>query len=185
MTKYKNPWKTLRVHQVYDNDWISVTHEEVLNPKGTPGIYGKVHFKNLAVGIVPLDEHYNTWLVGQYRYVLNDYSWEIPEGGCPLGTDPLLAAQRELQEETGITAQKWTKLLDIHTSNSVTDEFGHVFIAQSLSFGMATPEDTEDLQVKKLPITHAFDWVMQNKITDSLSIAAIMKTMWWIEKSWL
>ncbi|NJK84520.1 MAG: NUDIX hydrolase, partial [Saprospiraceae bacterium] len=142
-------------------------------------------FKNLAVGIVPLDEDYNTWLVGQYRYVLNDYSWEIPEGGCPLDAEPLLAAQRELQEETGITAQKWTKLLDMHISNSVTDEFGQVFIAQTLSFGIAMPEDTEDLQVKKISFQQAFDAVMSNEITDSLSIAAIMKTMWWIEKGWI
>ncbi len=179
---YSNPWQTLSVKKVYDNPWIQITHREVINPSGGTGIYGKIHFKNLAIGIVPLDEQLNTWLVGQYRYVLDQYSWEIPEGGCPLGTEPLATAKRELLEETGITALKWTKLLDLHTSNSVTDEFGHAYIAQELSFGTAMPEDTEDLQVKKLPFEKAFQMVMSNEITDSLSVAAILKTKLWLEQ---
>jgi 8-oxo-dGTP pyrophosphatase MutT (NUDIX family) len=126
----QNPWRTQSIREVYDNPWIQISHHEVITPGGTDGIYGVVHFKNLAIGVVPLDEAGNTWLVGQYRYTLNEYSWEIPEGGCPLGTDPLESAQRELQEETGIKAKRWTKLLNLYTSNSVTDEAGMAFLAQ-------------------------------------------------------
>ncbi|NJL73981.1 MAG: NUDIX hydrolase [Saprospiraceae bacterium] len=178
----ENPWQTLNSSIVYDNRWIQVTHREVITPTGTSGVYGKVHFKNLAIGIVPLDADYNTWLVGQYRYVLEQYSWEIPEGGCPIGTAPLESAKRELLEETGIRAATWTKLLDVHTSNSVTDEFGHVFIAQDLQFGESMPEDTEQLMIKKLPLSDTFDLVMQNQITDSISVAALLKTFWWMKE---
>jgi len=178
----RNPWQTLSSKIAYDNPWIQVTHREVINPSGGNGIYGQVHFKNVAVGIVPLDEEYNTWLVGQYRYTLEEYSWEIPEGGCPLGTSSLDTAKRELLEETGIQAQKWTELLKIHTSNSVTDECGYAFVAQQLSFGKAMPEETEELVLKKLPFEEAFEMVMQGTITDSLSIAALMKCKIWMQE---
>ncbi len=176
----KNPWTTLSIKEVYDNPWVTVTHREVLTPTGTSGIYGQVHFKNLAVGIIPLDEDYNTWLVGQYRYTLEAYSWEIPEGGCPLGQeDGLASAKRELLEETGIQAKRWTPLLDIHTSNSVTDEAGIIYIAQELSFGEAEPEETEDLAIRKLSLEEAFEMVMKGEITDSLSVAGLLKAQWW------
>ena len=172
----KNPWATHSIQQIYDNAWIQVTHREVTTPTGTDGIYGLVHFKNLAIGIVPLDEEENTWLVGQYRYTLEQYSWEIPEGGCLIGTEsPLESAQRELAEETGIRAQKWTKVLDLHTSNSVTDEAGMAFLAQELSFGAAQPEETEELQVKKLPFREALEMVFRGEITDALSMVSLMR----------
>jgi len=172
----KNPWTTLSIETVYDNPWISISHRNVLNPKGGKGIYGLVHFKNAAIGIVPLDKDNNTWLVGQYRYTLNQYSWEIPEGGGPLGTPLLDSAKRELLEETGITANRWTKIMDFHTSNSVCDEFGVAYVAQDLTFGEAEPEDTEDLVVKKLPFSEVLGMVMNGEITDSLTIMAILKT---------
>lgn len=170
-----NPWTTLSKREVYDNPWIQVTHREVLTPAGTPGIYGKVHFKNIAVGIVPIDEAGYTWLVGQYRYTLDQYSWEIPEGGCPIGTDPLATAQRELQEETGMSAGYWEQILHIHLSNSVTDEAGYAFLARQLHFGKAQPEETEDLQVRRLPLTEAIEWVLNGDITDVLSVAALLR----------
>ena len=171
----KNPWKTLSTEEVYDNPWIKITHHNVLNPASQNGIYGKVHFKNIAVGVLPLDEENYTWLVGQYRYTLEKYSWEIPEGGCIEGIEPLQAAKNELQEETGITAKKWTKVLDIHTSNSVTDEYGICYLAQDLIFGKSSPEPCEELVVKKLRFEEAFEMVMNSEITDSLSISTIMK----------
>ena len=170
-----NPWRTISLDKIYDNPWISVTHRQVINPSGNPGIYGVVHFKNLAIGIVPLDDQGNTWLVGQYRYTIDQYSWEIPEGGCPLGTDPLESAKRELQEETGMTALEWTKILDFHTSNSVTDEAGMVFLARNLSFGDSAPEETEQLEVRKLPIREAIQMVENGEITDALSIMALLR----------
>lgn len=170
----ENPWKTLQITQVYDNPWIQVSHHDVITPIGKPGIYGVVHFKNLAVGVLPLDEERNTWLVGQYRYALKRYSWEIPEGGCPLGTSPLETAQRELLEETGIKANRWTKILDLATSNSVTDEAGIAFVAQELSFGEAEPEETEQLQIRKIPFSEAVEMVLDGSITDSLSMITIL-----------
>jgi len=183
--KNKNPWQTLKVKEVYDNPWIKITHRDVLNPSGNPGIYGVVHFKNLAIGIVPLDKDLNTWLVGQYRYTLNQYSWEIPEGGGIHGTPPLDSAKRELLEETGITAKKWTKILDLHTSNSVTDEVGLAYVAQDLTFGTAEPEDTEDLLIKKLPFSQAVDMVMNGEITDALAMVSILKVELMLQKGLL
>lgn len=170
-----NPWTTLETQLVYDNKWIQVTHRAVLNPAGNPGIYGVVHFKNLAVGIVPLDEEDHTWLVGQYRYTLNAYTWEIPEGGCPAGEDPLAAAQRELSEETGLQARHWHQILDIHPSNSVTDEVGLAFLARGLTLGEAAPEETEQLQLRRLPFATAVDMVLSGAITDALSMAALLQ----------
>lgn len=171
-----NPWKTLSTRKVYDNNWIMLEEHQVINPSGGPGIYGKVHFKNKAIGIIPLDEHGNTWLVGQHRYTLNEYTWEIPEGGCPLNTLPLDSAKRELKEETGITASRWEQIMRFHTSNSVTDEEGFIFLAEGLSFGKNELEETEaDLIVKKLPFVKALDMVMAGEITDSMSVAGILK----------
>ncbi len=179
----KNPWKTLSNEVVYDNPWIQVSHREVVTPTGTDGIYGLVHFKNLAIGIVPLDEELHTWLVGQYRYTLEQYSWEIPEGGCPLGEEaPVESAKRELQEETGITAREWTKILDLHTSNSVTDEAGMAFLARGLSFGASAPEETEELQVRKLPFSEALQMVFRGEITDALSMVSLMRVGWMLER---
>ncbi len=171
----ENTWKTLDSTVVYDNPWIQVTHRNVINPGGGAGIYGVVHFKNLAIGIVPIDKEGNTWLVGQFRYTLNRYSWEIPEGGGKIGVPPLESAQRELLEETGISAKKWTQILELHTSNSVTDEYGIAYLAEDLSFGDAMPEETEDLQVRKLPFEEAVNMVLKGEITDALAMTAIMK----------
>lgn len=176
MSEIINPWTTLSKKTVYENPWIKVTHRDVLTPAGTTGIYGLVHFKNLAVGVVPLDEHQNTWLVGQYRYALDKYSWELPEGGCPKGEMPLDAAKRELLEETGIIAEQWTPLLTMDISNSVTDEKGIAFIARKLSFGQSVPEETEQLKVKKLPFQEVFQMMMEGEITDAFSMIMIMKT---------
>lgn len=171
----ENPWKTLSETTAYENPWIRVSHREVLNPSGNPGIYGVVHFKNIAIAIVPIDEEGNTWLVGQYRYTLDEYSWEVPEGGGALNVDPLDSAKRELQEETGITAATWVEAGRLAVSNSVTDERGIIYLAKDLTFGEAEPEDTEDLVVKKVPFSEAVEMVMRNEITDVIAIAAILK----------
>jgi 8-oxo-dGTP pyrophosphatase MutT (NUDIX family) len=170
----ENPWKTLDVKQVYDNQWIQVNHHTVLNPSGKEGIYGVVSFKNLAIGVVAVDENRNTFLVGQYRYTLNQYSWEIPEGGGPFGEEPLSTARRELLEETGLTATNWSLLSPIHTSNSVTDESGFLFLATELIQGESDPEETEELRVWKLPLAEAVSMVENGQITDSLSIAGLL-----------
>lgn len=171
----KNPWTTLKVQDIYENRWIKVTHEDVITPTGTNGIYGKVHFKNLAIGIIPIDEEGNTWLVGQYRYPLNAYSWEIPEGGGPLDKDPLASAQRELAEEVGMAASDWEVLAEINTSNSVTDEKAIIYIAKGLSPAYAPLDDTEVLQIRKLPLKEAVEMAMNGTITDSISVVGLLK----------
>lgn len=175
MNEDHNPWTTLSDETVYDNPWIKVTSHNVLNPNGGHGIYGKVHFKNLAIGVIPIFENGDTLLVGQYRYPLNAYSWEIPEGGGKLGVDPLLSAKRELVEETGLIANQWTKLLEMHLSNSVSDEFSIIYIAEGLTQGESQPEETEQLQIKRVSISEAFNMVMRGEITDSMSVAALLK----------
>ncbi len=170
-----NRWQTISRKKVYENPWLIVEEDQVINPSGNPGIYGKVLFKNKAIAIIPVDQNDYTWIVGQYRYALKQYSWEIPMGGVPLEEDILLGAQRELKEETGITAGKWTQLLTIHTSNCVTDELGYTFLAENLTFGTPQFDDTEDIQIKRLPFSKAVDLVMTEVITDSISVASILK----------
>jgi 8-oxo-dGTP pyrophosphatase MutT (NUDIX family) len=170
----ENNWKTLSSKTVYENAWLELSHRDVITPGGSNGIYGLVKFKNQAIGILPIDKDNNIYLVGQFRYAIDEYSWEIPEGGGVLGADPLEAAKRELKEETGLVAETWTKLGRIHTSNSATNEEGFLFIAEGLSQLEAEPEDTEELQVKKVALSEAVDMVMKSEITDSLSVCAIL-----------
>ncbi|MCL6259091.1 NUDIX hydrolase [Aquiflexum sp. TKW24L] len=171
----ENPWKTKSKENIYENPWIKLEEHQVVNPSGKDGIYGKVTFKNKALAIVPLDNDFNTWLVGQYRYTLDEYSWEIPMGGGPVEQDDLDSAKRELKEETGLSAKKWTKIMRIHTSNSVTDEEGFVFMAEELTLGETEFEETEQLQVLKLPLSEAIKKVMDGEITDAISVAALLK----------
>ena len=175
MNQSENPWKIISSEEKYLNPWIRVTEYKVINPSGGNGIYGKVGFRNLAVGVVPLDADLNTWLVGQFRFTLNQYSWEIPEGGAPEGTDPVLSAHRELLEETGLVADSMEKILEMHLSNSVTDEYGVIYLARNLTQQTACPEETEQLQVIKLPFEEVYNMVEDGRITDSMSVAAILK----------
>lgn len=178
----KNPWKTKNSELKYENPWISVTEHQVENAAGNDGIYGTVHFKNIAIGIIPLDEDNNIWLVGQFRYPLNQYSWEICEGGGKHNVDPLDSAKRELHEELGIKANKWEKLLDMHLSNSVSDEVGIIYIAKNLTYHNPEPEEDEVLTLKKISLDDAFKMVMNGEITDSLSVAGILKTKILVDK---
>lgn len=170
-----NPWQTLSSEKIYENPWICLEEHQVINPGGGRGIYGEVHFKNIALGIIPLDHENNTWLVGQYRFPLKKYSWEIPEGGGSLDINPLISAQRELLEETGIKANSWQEIQRIHLSNSVSDELGIIYLARELNFGESRPEESEALTVRKLPFETAYQMVLNGEITDSLSVAALFK----------
>lgn len=168
-------WKTKTSTVVYENPWIRVSHDEVLTPKDTDGIYGVVHFKNTAIGVVPIDDDGNTWLVKQSRYTLDQYTWEIPEGGCPKGENPLDAAKRELEEEVGLQANQWKRLMTMHLSNSVTDEYCEVFVARDLFAGQQALEATEDIEYRKLPLTEAIAMVKRGEITDGISVAALLR----------
>lgn len=171
----KNPWLQKTNTIAYENPWIRVHHQEVITPGGTEGIYGIVHFKNLAIGIIALDENQHTWVVGQYRYPLKKYSWEIPEGGGKIGIDPLDSAKRELLEECGIEAANWEKILEMDLSNSATDEHAIIYVARDLSYTQSEPEETEELQIKKIPFEELYQQVMQGNYQDAITVAGVLK----------
>lgn len=175
INEVENPWKIIDSSEVYASPWISVKKHNVLNAAQNRAVYSVVNFKNLAIGILPLDENYNTWIVGQYRFPIAAYSWEIPEGGGELNTSPLLSAKRELSEEAGIEAQKWTLIQEFNTSNSCTDEKAFIYIAQDLSFHESHPDEEEVLQVKKLPFSELYEMAIDGSITDSLTLIAVFK----------
>ncbi len=168
-----NPWLTVSSKRVYDNPWITVREDRVVRPDGEPGVYGVVHYKNIAVGVLAIEEDH-VYLVGQYRYPLKTYSWEIPEGGCPEGEEPLHAAQRELREETGLGAVRWQMLGEAHLSNSVADEYAVWFLATDLVPGEVRPEGTERLSVRRVPLREALTMALDAEITDALSLLALM-----------
>lgn len=168
-------WQRLSSRVTYENPWIRVSHEQVKRPNGTDGIYGVVHFKGTAVGVVPVDEEGNTWLVRQSRYTLNEFTWEIPEGGAQEGEPTLECAKRELAEEAGLIATEWEELSRVHTSNSVTDEAGVLYLARGLSPCAQNLDPTEDIEVRKLPLKEAIQMVLLGEITDALSVVALLR----------
>jgi len=175
MDETKNPWTVLSRATEYENEWIRVDHHEVLSPSGGPGVYGTVHFKNLATGVVPIDENGNVILVGQYRFPLRAYSWEIPEGGGAHSVAALESAQRELREECGLAAKCWKEILGMDLSNSVSDERGTAFLAWDLSETAAEPDETEKLQIARVPFWDAIERVKRGEIRDAISVAALVR----------
>ena len=169
------PWRRRSRRVAYENDWITVWHDEVIRPDGEPGVYGVVHLASVAAGVVVLDAEDRVLLVGQHRYTLDTYSWEIPEGGVPHGETALAGAQRELREETGVEAADWHELARLHLSNSVTDEEAFLFLATSVTHGPAEPDGTEDLEVRWIPFTEALAMCLDGRITDAMSVAALQR----------
>lgn len=173
-----NPWRRLSTRRIYDNAWIGVREDQVIHPAGTAGIYGVVEFKNRAVGVIPIDSEQHTWLVGQYRYALGRYEWEIPEGGCPAHETPEQTARRELREETGLVPGRLELILEMQMSNSCTDELGYVFVAGDLAPGPAAPEPSEQLQLRRLPVAEAVAMAASGRLRDSLTVAGLLKLAW-------
>lgn len=172
----KNPWKTLRSRILIENPWFKLRQDDVLRPDGKPGSYNTV-LAPPAVGVVPLFADGSLLLVGQYRYSISRYSWEIPEGGGHDGESPVQTARRELLEETGYRAGRMRKLGVFHTSNSFTDETAHLFLATELREGESRPDGTEQIKVRRLAVADAYDMAVTGKITDSLTLVALF----WLE----
>jgi 8-oxo-dGTP pyrophosphatase MutT (NUDIX family) len=168
-------WKTLDRKVIYENPWIVLREDRVINPGGGENVYGHMHFKKKAVAIVPIDDEGNTWIVGQDRYTLGEYSWEVPMGASEEGEDPLETAHRELQEETGLRAASMTPLMRLHTSNSITDEEGFVFVARELEAGDTNFDEMEVLDVRKLPLMDVVAMISRGEMTDAISVAAILR----------
>jgi 8-oxo-dGTP pyrophosphatase MutT (NUDIX family) len=175
VSEQRGPWRRLSTRPIYSNPWIEVREDQVIRPDGNPGIYGVVEFQNWAIGVVPLAENGDTFLVGQHRYTLDIYSWEIPEGGGEKTETPLEAAQRELREEAGITAARWTYLGEAHLSNSATDEVGCVFLAEDLTLGEAEPDGTEEIALRRLPFEEAVQMALIGEISDALAIIGLLR----------
>lgn len=169
-----NPFRKIDSRQLYDNPWITVIEDRIIKPNGSEGIYGKVLFKQLAIAVIPYADNGDIGLVGQHRYTLDTYSWEIPSGGSSFSDTPEEGAQRELREETGLLAEHWEELARIHLSNSISDELGIVFLAQSLTERKTDFDDTEVLEIRRLPFTDALEMVRKQEITDSLSVVGIL-----------
>jgi ADP-ribose diphosphatase len=175
MDETTNPWTVVSRAMVYENEWIRVDHHEILRPSGGPGVYGTVHFKSHATGVVPIDENGNVILVGQYRFPLRAYSWEIPEGGGAHSVAVLESAQRELREECGLIARCWREIMSMDLSNSVSDERSTAFLAWELAEAPAQPDETEKLQVARVPFWEAVDRVKRGEIRDAISVAALVR----------
>ena len=169
-----NPWTTLESRPIYDNPWISVREDQVIRPDGQPGIYGVVHYKTRAIGVLPVDDDGHIWLVGQYRYPLNLYSWEIPEGGGHDHETHEEAALRELREETGLVAERIEFIGKSHLSNSVGDEQAFLYRATGLTQGESEPEGTERLQVRRFDWPTIWAMLQDGRITDSMSVIALL-----------
>jgi 8-oxo-dGTP pyrophosphatase MutT (NUDIX family) len=175
LPQHPNPWKTVSTRETYSNPWIRVREDQVIHPGGRPGIYGVVEYKNRAIGVIPVDAGGFTWLVGQWRYCHGRYEWEIPEGGCPAGESPVEAAKRELLEETGIVAAQMEPLLTgIQLSNSTSNEVCDVFVASGLTFAEPDPEETEQLEVLRLPLAEAIEMAKDGRIRDSVSVLGLL-----------
>ena len=170
-----NPWKTLSTKVVYENAWIRVREDAVIRPDGQPGIYGVVETR-LATGVVALTPEDEVYLVGQYRYALDRYSWEIIEGGSDGDESALDAAVRELREEAGIEADHWVPLgPEIHLTNCHSNERGYLFLASGLRHVGAEPDGTEQLALRKVPVAEALAMVDSGEITDAMTIMALLR----------
>jgi ADP-ribose pyrophosphatase len=172
-----NPWKTLSTSRIYENPWFGVREDRVIRPDGQPGTYSVVSAARTATGILPLWPDGSLTLVGQYRYPIGEYSWEIPEGGGGLGDDPESIARRELLEETGIQAGKFEYLGRIHTSNCFVDEVCHLFLASSLTPGTPLPDAVEVIRLRREPLATVVQMVIDGTITDSITVAGVFRLL--------
>lgn len=175
--KLENPWKTLSTSRIHQNPWFHVREDQVVRPDGQPGTYNVVSAARTATGILPVWPDGSLTLVGQYRYPIQEYSWEIPEGGGPIGENPESIAKRELLEETGIQAESWEYMGRVHTSNCFVDEVCHLFLAKHLTSGTPLPDAVEVLQVRREPLAEVLAMILDGKITDSISIAGVFRLL--------
>jgi 8-oxo-dGTP pyrophosphatase MutT (NUDIX family) len=169
------PWTATAERVVYENPWLKISEHDAVAPTGHQALYGVVGFKNYAIGILPLHEDGTVTLVGQNRFPLRAYSWEIPEGGGALDVDPLESARRELREETGLTASDWREVLRFEVSNSVTDERGYGYIATGLSQAETDPDETEVIHIARRPFREVLDLALSGMIPDLITLAMLLR----------
>lgn len=171
-----SPWRTRSSRHVYDNQWMTLREDRVVTPTGTDGVYGVVS-KPLALGVVAVDDDDRVVLVGQWRYPLDRWSWEIVEGGLDDGESPHEGIARELAEEAGLGAGTWTELTDqpIALSNSVTDEEARLWLATDLHPVEAVSDDpTELLWVTRRPFDEVRDACLDGRIDDAMTVLGVL-----------
>jgi 8-oxo-dGTP pyrophosphatase MutT (NUDIX family) len=175
MTAEGPPWTKGEAREVYANPWLKVAEFDAVAPTGKPALYGVVNFQSEAIGILPLHDDGTVTLVGQHRFVSGGYSWELPEGGSPLGSDPLESAKRELAEEAGLGAREWRQILAFELSNSVTDERGFGYLATGLYPMAGTPDETEIIRLARAPFREALDAALAGHMTDMITVALLLR----------
>jgi 8-oxo-dGTP pyrophosphatase MutT (NUDIX family) len=175
MQGHGRPWRRTNEQTAWENPWLAIRTYDAVAPTGRPAHYGVVHMKNHAIAVLPLHDDGTVTLVGQNRFVFSDYSWEIPEGGGPLGEAPLEAARRELREECGLEAASWQQILEVQMSNSVTDELAFGFLATGLTKAQREPDETEDLAIARVPFGEALEAASAGFIKDALTVAMLLR----------
>jgi 8-oxo-dGTP pyrophosphatase MutT (NUDIX family) len=170
-----DPWIVKRKTRAFENQWLALDQYDVVRPDGGDGTYTVVRPHRLAVGVLPIEPDGSVHLVGQWRFPLGRYSWEMPEGGAEPGEDPLDCAKRELAEETGLSAGRYERVLEMDISNSLTDERGVIYLAFDLKHGDSSPEATEVLRRRRAPFMDVLDRVADGRIRDGLTVAAVLR----------
>ncbi|HYD88550.1 MAG TPA: NUDIX hydrolase [Vitreimonas sp.] len=170
-----DPWTVKSVARAFENDWLLLETYAVIHPGGAPGAYTVVRPRRVAVGVLPIEANGDVHLVGQWRFPLARYSWEMPEGGADPGEAPLECARRELEEETGLTAGSFALVLEMDMSNSLTDERAVIYLATDLKTGKAQPEATEVLRHRRAHFMDVLARVADGRIRDSMTVAAVLR----------
>jgi 8-oxo-dGTP pyrophosphatase MutT (NUDIX family) len=177
LAPHGTPWTPGEARVVFESNWISVVDQTAIAPTGKPARYGLVRFKNLAIAVLPIHDDGTVTLVGQHRFPLADYSWELPEGGSPLAEDPLEGAKRELAEETGLQAAEWREIMRAQLSNSITDERMIGYLALGLSEGAVahTADETEAIALARVPFREALEAAIAGHMPDMLTVAMLLR----------
>ena len=169
----RTPWRQLTSRRIYTNKWMAVREDQVRLPDGRETIYGVVDCGN-CVGVLPFVDGAHVLLVGQYRYVAERFTWEMPTGGVRPGESLEAAAQRELAEEAGRRAGRLTWISTYHTSKSVMNETAHLYLGEALAPAAHPPDDTEFIERRIFPFGEVLEMVRRAEITDSMTVIAVL-----------
>jgi len=170
-----NPYTVLGRQHLYSSPWIRLREDRFRHRRGAEGLYVVCGFQRIACGVLALDDQDRVILVGQWRYPLEAYSWEVPEGGGDITESPFEAIRRELAEEAGLSAGTWEPLAFFHASNSSTEEEAFLFLATGLEVATGhRPEDDEELLVHREPFQDCLARVLRGELTDSLTVMALL-----------